>query len=459
MSDYEPFEAAQGDPWSTEPVGDHARQKRANDPDTYQDDSQVLARMPHVGDETANDLYRQHGHSGSSHRRRRSPAHRPGIPAPVWVVIGMGLVVLIAAPFVLLNNSGDNTALEMPAPDADMAPTWSPDDADSQWQQPGAWAQEATSAATVAAEPTAPGAWNTAGDWVGAPPNAPYARNAADVTAQMPVDYSGNFGTETTPNSSMPPLTGQSPSVGWDNSIAPAGTSYPTESGYQPMGNSSQPSYPATASAPTAPWSDRSAATLASPPSYEATQPVPNANSWNQAQPAPSLATPQPENVMPGYGNYPAAQSNPYAGNLPRATADSPGNYPGGLTTTPNNLQQYPNVAPNYPVAGQPTTPPYPVSPYPQTAMSPNPPAPVSSLPPGTSSYPSYPSQSLAPPTSYPPAARDPYAPQATPTGQPGYGTGASTAASQHSVARLNGTIQEPAARAAYDDRARPSYY
>jgi hypothetical protein len=456
MSDYEPFEAAQGDPWSTEPVGDYPRQKREPDPETYQDESQVLARVPHVGDESATEQYRQYGHSGNSHRRHRSPTRRPGIPAPVWVAVGMVLVAVIATPlFLISNNSGDDTALEMPAPNADMAPTWSPDDASSQWEQPSAWTQEAVPGATVAAEPTASGAWNTGADWVGAPPNAPYANNAADTTAQMPVAQDGR-----TPGPEMTPLGGQTPSVGWGNNPATAGTSPPIEPGYQAMGATSQPGYPATANEPTAPWSTRDAAPVASPqPSFGTTQPTPNARTWDQAPPTRSLATPQPENVMPGYGTTPAAQLNPYVG--PSHTAVPPrGNYAGTYPAAPSTPQQYPSFAPNYPVAGQPTAPRYPASDYPQTAMSPKPATPTTSLP--TRGAAAYPSQPLAPSGSYPPAARNPYVPpaaQAAPAGQPYYGTGASTEASQRSVARLNGTIQEPAARAAHNDRARPSYY
>ncbi len=444
MSEYEPFEAPQGDPWSTEPVGDYAHQRREQGPESQQDDSEVLARVPHLGDESGSDHYRQYGNGGSSQRRHRGPSRRPGIPAPVWVVVGMGLVALIVGPFFMGNDSGNEASVEMPAPNADLAPTWPAGDPSSQWQQPGAWPQEPAPTATATAAPAAPGAWNTAGDWVGAPSNGPYGHNVAENTAQTPLVQDAN--------TQMPPM-GSAPSVGWDTSVAPPS---PVEPNHQALGAPSQPGYPA-AGAPTANWSDRAAAPLTSPQPYP-TQPTPNANPWGQAPPTPSLATPQPENVMPGYGTYPTAQPNPYVGNPAPSVPDYRGGYAGAPANTRAADTQYPNHTPNYPVAGQPAAQPYPVPGYPQTARVPNPAAPRFSVPPaGPSTYPT-----PAAPYSYPPTTTIPYAPQtapAVPNGQPYQGTGLSNEASQHSVARLNGTIQEPAARTAYDDRAQPSYY
>ncbi len=456
MSDYEPFEAAQGDPWSTDPVGDSARQRREPEAETYQDDSQVVARVPHVGEEPSTDQYRDYGHSRSSHRGRRSHSQRPGIPAPVWVVVGMGLVVLIASPFLFFsNNSGDETALdapnweaEMPAPDADPAPAWSPpDNGNLQWEQPEAW-----DPAMATTEPNTPAAWGQGGDWENAPTNAPYAYDAADPTVPASAQpNTGSFPPGMTPNPSTHSLTGPAPNTGWDTSIPPATPTSPVNQNYQALGTTPQPAYPATSHRPTAPWSDR--ATMPAEPSVP--HPTLNANSWDRTAPTPSLTTPQPENVMPGYGSYPTVQSNPYIGNSAQAAAPQ-GSYANTAPGTPAYPQQHPSYAPKYPVAGEPTTEPYPVPSYPQTASKPA--APMSSLPPGGTSYSSQP---VAPPTAYPPATRNPYplAAPAAPTGQPGYGTGASNEASQRSVARLNGTIQEPAARQAYDDRARHSYY
>lgn len=457
MSDYEPFEAAQGDPWSTDPVGDSARQRREPEAETYQDDSQVVARVPHVGEEPVTDQYRNYGHSRSSHRGRRSHSQRAGIPAPVWVVVGMGLVVLIAAPFLLFSDkSGDETALdapsweaEMPAPNADSAPAWSPPDSgNSQWQQPEAWTADA-------AEPTTQGAWNQSGDWVDAQSNAPYAYNAAEPTVPGSVQPdAGSFPTDMTPNPSTHTLTGPTPNTGWDTSIPSATPMAPTNQDYQAYGTTPQPAYPATNNQPTPPWSDRP--TMSTDPLVA--QPAFNANSGGQTTPAPSLTTPQPENVMPGYGNYPTVQSNPYLGTSSQAAAPQ-GSYAGTGPTTPGTAQQYPSYTPAQAAAVQPAYEAYPAPGYPQTAMNPYTAAPPrSSAPAGGTSYSPQP---VAPPAAYPPAAGTPYpqAAPATPTGQPGYGTGASNEAYQRSVARFNGTIQEPAARQAYDDRARHSYY
>lgn len=452
MSEYEPFEAAQGDPWSTEPVGDSPRQRREPESDTYQDDSQVLARVPHVGEESGTDHYRDYGHSRNSHRGRRSHSQRPGIPAPVWVVVGMGLVVIIAAPFLLSKNSGDEAALdtpnwevEMPAPEAELAPAWTADNADSQWQQSAAWAPEAN---PVTAEPAPAPAWNTTGDWLGAPSNAPYAHNADLNTPTSDQPAANGFAPDMTANPSMPSMAGLPPSDNWNAGVSPAVSTSPAEPNYQAAGTATPPNYPA-ASAPNSSWSHR-ATTTGEPATTQ-----PNSTPWNSTLPTPSLATPQPENVMPGYGNYSNAQPNPYVGTPRQAAPQGP--YAGSTPATP---QQYADYATQYPVAGQPADNSYPVTSYPQTAMTPNPATPIPSLPTGSTAYPT---QSQAPPASYPPATRNPY-PQtapATPLGQPAYGAGTSSAPSQQqqSVARLNGTIQEPQVRNAYDDRARPSYY
>ena len=467
MSDYERFEAAQGDPWSTDPVGDYPRQPREPDPGTYHDESQVLARMPHVGDEPSSDHHRQYSQSRSNHRRRRNPSSRPSVPAPVWVLIGMGLVVLIAAPFLMSNKSGNETALdgpgwevEMPAPNADAAPTWSPGDTDSQGQRPGSWNQGASPTATVTAEPATPTAWGMTGEWVGAPPNAPYAHNAADMTYQAPGNRgTRDYGMETSPPYPSAAPIGQTPGGAWDPGAPSAVATSSSTPNYQHTAVPSQPAYPATASAPMGVWSDQVTAPADYPTlPFEATGPIPNANSWEQASPAPSLAAPQPENVMPGYGTYPTPQPNPYVTDPSNMAGGTPSNYPGArMPITP---QQYPSVTPGYPAAGYTSVEPYPVPDYPRTAMSPRVVAPASSLSPGGT--PAYPSQSLAPSNSYLPAATNPYNPQTaptTPTIQPYYGSEVSTGTTQQSVARLNGTIQEPAARQAYDDRARPSYY
>ena len=61
------------------------------------------------------------------------------------------------------------------------------------------------------------------------------------------------------------------------------------------------------------------------------------------------------------------------------------------------------------------------------------------------------------PSTTYPSTTTYPSAQLASPvTGQPNY---SGAAAPQASAARLSGVIQEPNSRAAYDDRARPSFY
>ncbi len=354
----------------------------------------------------------------------------------------MLLVGLIAIPFFMSGNGGDGEwQAEMPAPDAEEAPTWSPGDTAREWQPPSGseWPPET---ATVMAEPTAPGTLSPAGEYVGAPPIAPYGYNAADTTTAMPADQLGtNYGTEMPLNSSMPPFVGQAP-VGpspWDTTAGPATPTPHAETNYQAMVTPRQPTYPATTS-------------------RETTQPMPGANyPRNQGPPTPSLATPQPQNVMPGYGAYPDAQPNAYPGNPSTAPGYYQGGNGGALSTT-SLPPQYPSLAPNYPVAGQAPAEPYPAQAYPQTASKPA--APISSPRAGAPSP--YPSQSLGSPT-YPPTGRPPYAPQAAPaapTGRPYYGAGTPTSpASRASVARLNGTIHEPATRAAYDDRARPSYY
>ena len=456
MSDYEPFEAAQGDPWSTDPVGDSPHQRQTSEPHSSQDDSHVLARVPHVSDEAPSETYHQYGHSRSSHRGRRSQSQRPGIPAPVWVVVGMALVALIAAPFLMSKNSDEETALdapnwevEMPAPDAELAPAWSSEETNPQWQQPGSWPTEA-----VASDATtnAPSAWGTTGDWVGAPPNAPYANNTANPAAQAPAQPEADSpALGMPPNPSASSFAGSPPASDWGTTLPTA--TPPSPADYNAPGNMPQTAYPTTQNQPAAPWTDRTAASAM--PS--ASPPTPTPNSWDQPQPASSLTTPQPKNVMPGYGNYSAARPDSYAGtstNLP----PSQSYYPGQTPTATAGRQQSPDYSPRYPIAGQPAPNPYPAPNYPQTAMSPKAPAAMTSpMPEG--SY--YPQQSVTPPNAYPRATGTPY-PQTAPTAsssQPGYGTGASTQSSPRSVARLNGTIQDPAVRQAHDDRTGHSYY
>ena len=456
MSDYEPFEAAQGDPWSTEPVENYPHQKRIPESEPIQDDSQVLARVPRVDEEPAPGQYRSHGHSRSSHRGHRSRLQRAGIPAPVWVVVGMGLVALIATPFLISGKSGDETALdtpsweaEMPAPDADLAPAWSSDNAEPQWQQPGPWPPQG---ATATVEPTTPGAWNTTGDLVGAPPNAPYAYNAGNQSTPTPNQWdAGPVGPNAIPDPSVAATTDITPQTGWAPGLPPAGPSSPIEPSYQTaLGTTPQSGLPATPNQSASPWRDHSAGS-------STMQSTPNGSGWGQSNQAPSLATPQPQNMMPGYGSQPTAQPNPYIQNPPHS-ASTQGPYAGTAPAVPTAPQQYPSYTPNYPVAGQPVADPYPTPNYPQTAMSPRPATPINT-PPAVGTTP--PAQSLTPPVSYPPAMGNSYpqAPVAAPIGQPGYGTGASNQTSQHSVARLNGTIQEPAVRQAYDDRTGHSYY
>ncbi|MHB8897830.1 MAG: hypothetical protein ACYC6Y_03685 [Thermoguttaceae bacterium] len=463
MSDYERLEAAPGDPWSTEPVGNHARPARETDSGAYHDDSQVVARMPHVGDDAANDRYRGHGEGRSGSRRRRSASARPGVPAPVWVLIGMGLVVLIAAPFMMARKSGNEAALDgpgwevdMPAPNAEVAPTWSPGEANPQWQQPGGWNQGASPTTTVTAEPSAPTAWGGAGEWVGAPSNAPYARNAADPrTPQMPDDR--GVGSIAADPSAYPSATamGQSQGGVWDSSIPPVAAGAPATTPYQDTPPSAT-GYPTAASAGAGGWSEPATPPGAAPrPSFDMTSPMPGSNSWEQ--PAPSLAAPQPENVAPGYGTYPAPQPNPYV--------TAPANTPGGAASSYAGAQRaltaspYAATAPAYGATAYPPAEAYPSPGYPQTAMSPRP-APIGSLPAGVTA--GYPAPSASPMNSYQPGMPNPYgAPNGSPApaGQPYYGSAVSPTAGQPNVARLNGTIQEPAARQAYDDRARPSYY
>lgn len=451
MSEYERFEAVQGDPWSTDPVGDYARQPRESESEPSRDDSQVLARMPNVGDDASGDQYRQYGHSGSHSRRRRSSSARPGVPAPVWVVVGMGLVLVIGAPFVMWKNSSSETALdepawgEMPAPDADIAPTWSAGDADSSWPP----AQEAAPATMVTAEPTAPGNWGNATDLTAAPANAPYAYNAGDSASPAPVDYSGtNRETSPAPYPSADPPIVQAPAGSWGSNVSP---------GYPEAPSGSQSGYPATAGVPASSWRDR-ASSPAATPSYGTNQPSPAGAPQEPLGPASSIATPQPEGMTPGYGNYPALQTNPYVGNTSQAAAAPSANYqvPLGANAAP----QYQAPAPNYAAGTGPSASLYPAPNYPQTAMSSQAPVPTSSVPAAGGS--TYPAQSLAPPNTYQPSTTTPYSPQTTPTApaaQPYYGTGVSSGASRQSVARLNGTIQEPVARQAYNDSAQPSYY
>ena len=47
-----------------------------------------------------------------------------------------------------------------------------------------------------------------------------------------------------------------------------------------------------------------------------------------------SLAAPQPENVMPGYGTYPTVQPNPYVGNPASSVPDYQRGYAGAPATT-----------------------------------------------------------------------------------------------------------------------------
>ncbi len=451
MSDYERFEGVQGDPWSTDPVGDYSRQPRESESEPSRDDSQVLARMPNVGDDASGDQYRQYGHSSSHSRRRRSSAARPGVPAPVWVVVGMGLVLVIGAPFVMWKNSSSETALderaweEMPAPDAPVAPAWSAGDVDSSWPS----SQDAAPAAMVTAEPTTPSNWDNATDLTGAPVNAPYAYNAGDTASPAPGDFSGTYG-EASPApypSANPPIV-QTPGNSWNSNVSP---SYPDAS------SGSQPGYPVTAGVPANAWQDR-VSSPAQAPSYGTNQPAPAVAPQEPLGPASSIATPQPESMTPGYGNYPALQTNPYVGNTSQAAAAPSANYQAPLGA--NAAPQYPNAAPNYAAGTTPSASLYPVPNYPQTAMSPQTPVPTSSMPAVGGS--TYPAQSLAPTNTYQPSPTTPYSRQITPTApatQPYYGTGVSSGTSQQSVARLNGTIQEPVARQAYNDSAQPSYY
>lgn len=479
MSDYEPFEAAQGDPWSTEPVGDQGHQRREPGPDRHMDDSEVLARMPHMADEYGSDQYHQYGGHSGGHRRRRSPSRRPGVPTPVWGVVGLGLIALVAGTFFMSRDSGTEPTVDMPAPDADIAPTWAADGADSQWQQPGVWAEEPAPTATATAEPAGPGTWNSGGEWVDAPSNAPYAYNAGAAPApfnQNEPAYPGSA------NPSAPPM-GPAPSTGWDTSIAPAA---PAEHGYPITGGPSQPTYGGADAAPAAGnWSEPSSISPMQQQPTMTQPPMGASPSWGTTPTTPSLATPQPENVMPGYGNYstyPTAQPNPYVTNPSTPIAGVQGSQPGTSMAT-NAPQQYTDYSPAYPVAGQPPANSYPTPGYPQTAAAPtdrmipgssqsgygSSPSGYSSNPSEYGSRPSSPATYPAPASppsynypNYPPAASNPYAPQtapAQPVVQPPYGAGASNDAAQRSIARLNGTIQEPAVRAAYDDRAGPSYY
>ena len=447
MSDYERFEAVQGDPWSTDPVGDYSRHPRELESEASRDDSQVLARMPNVGDDGSGDQYRQYGPSSSHSRRRRSSAARPGVPAPVWVVVGMGLVLVIGAPFVMWKSSPSEAALdepawEMPAPDAPVAPAWSAGEVDSSWQ-------DTAPAAMATAEPTAPANWGGATDLIGAPANAPYAYNA-DAASPAPVDYSGAYGeASAAPYPSANPLV-QAPAGSWDPAASP---SYP-----ETHAPGSQPAFPATAGLPANSWQDR-ALSPGGTPSYGTNQPVPGVAPQEALVPGSSIATPQPESMTPGYGNHPAFQTNPYyMGNTSQAAAAPPSNYQ--VPQGGNVASQYPNSAPNYAAGVGSSANLYPAPSYPQTAMSPQAPVPTSSMPAAGGT--SYPAQPLAPNNMYQRSTTTPYTPATTPAapvGQPYYGTGVSNGASQQSVARLNGTIQEPVARQAYNDSAQPSYY
>ena len=523
MSNYQPYEGSQGDPWSTEPVQEPSRGRGDKPAESFYDQSpEVLARMPDLDGDGRGDSGHYSTRHGHGVKRRSS---RPsGIPTSIWAFGGLVLLAVALIPFFLKSNSTNETALEepnvwqpeMPAPNAPLAPAWSAS-ADSQWQQAGAWPQGPAVPATVSAEPGVPGSWNATpptADWIGAPAGAPYAGNAA-----------GGFNRDSYPNSHSdaaqaapvmnPPFTDNASSPTWNNAPtqgeapAPGNREYPS---------AAEPIAPRDAAANTARYDGAAA--------YGTTGPVSRAPAWNQPAANPPLVVPQTEAASPGYGTYPmpATRENlgqPLSANTPQM------NY-GGIQTNPYTSQpaaSYPSTAPagQYPVARnplageQPTsgsfqvqTPAYASPAAPAEAsvarreayaagpisagMTPQPNAAAQGPPaywgaPAPAAYPEQPLQqgpqggaaypastapadfrsaapadfrSTAPAANPAPAA---YPPTATyPSTQPvspmaGQPNYSGAATPQSSAARLSGVIQEPSSRAAYDDRTRPSFY
>lgn len=521
MSNYQPYEGSQGDPWSTEPVQEPARGRRDQSSDSYYDQSpEVLGRMPDLAGDGRGDSDRYsrrhiHGHTG----RRRS-SRSPGIPISIWAFGGLVLLAVALIPFFLKSNKVSETALEepnvwqpdMPAPNAPLAPAWS-SNADSQWQQAGAWPQDPGVPATVNAEPGVPGTWNATpptADWIGAPAGAPYAGNAAEGFNQ-----SGNsavFGGAAQAQPVVnPPLAADVVPPAWSNVPPPSAIAAPASRAY------------AGPAEPTAPYSATPSATqYDGVPAYGTNGPVSQSPSWSQPAVNPPLAVPQAETASPGYRSHPAPATRENYGEPLSTNINTPQMNFGGIQVNPHVSQpaaSYPSTAPvrQYPATvnpsgvGQPiAASPYGQTPnlsapataqpalarrdaYPMGAMPAGitPPmseaAPAAVTPWGASAYPAqplqpgaadstaYPAPSYAPPgdlryaapaaTPNPPAypstatypSTQPVSP-AAPASQPNYGSGAAVAP-QSSAARLTGLIQEPTTRAAYNDRARPSFY
>ena len=78
MSNYQPYEGSQGDPWSTEPVQEPSRGRGDKPAESFYDQSpEVLARMPDLDGDGRGDsghYSRRHSHGHGGHRRSSRPS-------------------------------------------------------------------------------------------------------------------------------------------------------------------------------------------------------------------------------------------------------------------------------------------------------------------------------------------------------------------------------------------------
>jgi len=533
MSNYDPYEQPQGDPWSTEPVGDSGQRQPASEANNYYEESSpVVARVPDLTEDATAGSDRHYGSHSRHYSRRRGPSRRPGVPLPLWLGIGVGLLTIALAWVFMRGDGKEETALE---PGLEPPSIWQPpSDTEPGTGVEGVWDPSATAAvdsgpwtepvatpatpATIDAVPGTPPSWSAtppSQDWVGAPANAAYGRNVGDVAApgydqQLPL----------TERPEMPlgsaPYTDPVPRPAYPATTAPA------EVTYQPA---PMTEYPATPGTP-------SPSPAAAPYGPSATVPPSN---WSQAPTVAPTAPPQPGALSPGYSaNTPpeTPTATPYGptaspvptdpslysatrptGSAPATTAQAAPAVPSYPATNPTATTPYPHAAPSYPSTPQPTdtlmarrdavpsspnavpptaaTPPAgvsatvpPATGYDArvhaagpTGVAPQVPAataPTQPYTPAVPSTPSYygPTPAPAPTTppaypstqpTYPPRVNNPYAQPvypAAPGSPPPYrSTGAATPAPSAAVARLNGVVEEPSARTAYDDSARPSFY
>ncbi|MDD4270617.1 MAG: hypothetical protein GXY25_10005 [Pirellulaceae bacterium] len=523
MNNYQPYEGSQGDPWSTEPVQEPSRGRGDASAESFYDRSpEVLARMPDLegegrGDSEPDSRRRSHGQGA----KRRSP--RPsGIPTSVWAFGGLVLLAVALIPFFLKGNSTSETALEepnvwqpeMPAPDAPPAPSWSAT-ADSQWEQAGTWPQGPAVPATVSAEPGVPGSWNATpptADWIGAPAAAPYAGNAA-----------GGFNRDGQPNPHSeaaqaapvmnPPFSDNTSSPNWGSGRTQGEAPAPNNRDYPgAAARAAEPIAPREAAASTARYDGTSA--------YGTSGPATQVPAWSQPGADGALGVPQADTVSPGYGAYPVPATRASQGQpLSATTTTPPMHYESTRANsyTSQPAASYPSTASpgQYPAAAKPLAGEQPATgafarqapvgsfsaaaeatvarreAYAVGTLSPGPAAPAQAAASGATTdwgapaaYPGQPLQqgvqaggaypaatapadfrsaaaanpaAAYPSTTYPSTTTYPSAQLASPvTGQPNY---SGAAAPQASAARLSGVIQEPNSRAAYDDRARPSFY